>query len=270
MKLRTLLLLGFSVLFALAAVWLANTMLESRLAVREQAEDVTEVMVAALPIPFGRTIEERHLRAVSLPRNATPADSFANVGELIGKVATAEILEGDVVRRARVSEHLGGSTLAALIEPNKRALTVRVNDVIGVGGFLLPGNRVDVLAARSGNSDVAQVRTVLENLRVLAVDQTVSTNKTDPVLVRAVTLEMTLEEAEKLFKAETEGRLQLALRNPLDDSRLAVEPPPSAPAPAVAAPTPPKAAPVVRRSVPAPVQITIIRGTSIERQGLQR
>lgn len=110
----------------------------------------------------------------------------------MGKIATFSMLRGDILRGARLAEHLGGSTLASLIEPTKRAISVRVDDVVGVGGFLLPGNRVDVLATRqTGNTGDAESKTILEDLRVLAVDQTASTDKTQPVVVRAVTLEMT-------------------------------------------------------------------------------
>lgn len=105
-----------------------------------------------------------------------------------------------------------------MIATDKRAISVRVDDVVGVGGFLLPGNRVDVLATKrtdgSGNNAVS--KTILENLRVLAVDQTAGTDKTQPVVVRAVTLEMTTAEAETLVTAQTEGKLQLTLRNPLN------------------------------------------------------
>lgn len=137
--------------------------------------------------------------------------------------------------------------------------------MVGVGGFLLPGNRVDVLATRQsdGSSNQAESTTILQNLRVLAVDQTAGTDKTQPVVVRAVTLEMSAKEAEVLVKAQSEGKLQLALRNPLDAQK---------PAPVVAAAEPVKAAPPVIKPQPKPVlnrgsgggAITIIRGTEVE------
>ncbi|MNC31454.1 hypothetical protein D3C75_797760 [compost metagenome] len=170
------------------------------------------------------------------------------------------------MRGARLSEHLGGSTLASLIAPDKRAISVRVDDVVGVGGFLLPGNRVDVLATKTTNagSNSATSRTILENLRVLAVDQTAGTDKTQPVVVRAVTLEMSVAEAEALVTAQTEGKLQLALRNPLNLEKKspAVAPAtpfaPAAPAMAVATAEAPKR--VVQRSSGEGGGITVIRG----------
>jgi pilus assembly protein CpaB len=138
-----------------------------------------------------------------------------------------------------------------------------VDDVVGVGGFLLPGNRVDVLATKrtdgSGNNAVS--KTILENLRVLAVDQTAGTDKTQPVVVRAVTLEMTTAEAETLVTAQTEGKLQLTLRNPLNAEKkiAAVAPAPVAPVMAMAAAPAPKR--VVRRgNGEGGGAVTIIRG----------
>jgi pilus assembly protein CpaB len=164
-----------------------------------------------------------------------------------------------------LAEHLGGSTLASLIDKDKRAISVRVDDVVGVGGFLLPGNRVDVLATKKvGNNSNAVSETILEDLRVLAVDQTASTDKTQPVVVRAVTLEMTGEEAEILVKAQTEGKLQLALRNPLDNQKKPLPPVEEAVA-MVEAPAPkPVPKPVVRRSGGGGSGVTIIRGIDVE------
>jgi pilus assembly protein CpaB len=190
-----------------------------------------------------------------------PDDAFDASEKTVGKIATFDILRGDIVRGARLSEHLGGSTLASLIAPDKRAISVRVDDVVGVGGFLLPGNRVDVLATKTTNagSNSATSRTILENLRVLAVDQTAGTDKTQPVVVRAVTLEMSVAEAEALVTAQTEGKLQLALRNPLNLDKKTAAVAPVAPAVAVAAVAEPK--PVVPRyRGEGGGAITVIRG----------
>jgi len=267
MSSRTLLLITLSVLFGLLAAWMANTWLAARLNASGNP-DLDNVVVAALEIPFGQAIEARHVKLVQMPEGAAPGDAFDTVDKVVGRIATLTFLPGDVLRSARLAEHLGGSTLASLIEPSKRAISVRVDDVVGVGGFLLPGNRVDVLVAksRSGGSQ-AEAETILENLRVLAVDQTASTDKTQPVVVRAVTLEMTPEEAEKLVRAQSEGRLQLALRNPLDEHKAL---PKAAPEVAPAAAPAPAPVPVVRRSAPPAAQITIIRGTAVETLSIQR
>lgn len=260
---RTLTLIGLSLLLGLGAAWLANSWLSSRLDVKPD-DNLQSVVVASLAIPFGQMVEAQHVTLVRLPKGTVPEDSFDAIEKVVGKIATFDMLRGDILRGARLAEHLGGSTLASLIEKDKRAITVRVDDVVGVGGFLLPGNRVDVLATkRGGGRDEAQAKTILEDLRVLAVDQTASTDKTQPVVVRAVTLEMTPAEAETLVKAKTEGSLQLALRNPLDNEKKPEVPPVAAAAPL----PPPVPRPVVRRSAgsaPNWGAVTIIRGTAME------
>ena len=253
---RTLTLIILSLLLGVGAVWMANNWLSARLDAGPD-DHSQNVAVATTEIPFGQMVEAQHVMLVRMPRGTVPDDSFETTEAVIGKIATFGMLRGDVLRSARLAEHLGGSTLASLIATDKRAVSVRVDDVVGVGGFLLPGNRVDVLATkRKGNGDEAEAKTILEDLRVLAVDQTASTDKTQPVVVRAVTLEMGSEEAEVLVKAMTEGRLQLALRNPLDNQKKPVA---AAPMAAVA----PAPKPVVRRRAPVDVGVTIIRGTQI-------
>ena len=150
--------------------------------------------------------------------------------------------------------------MAALVADAMRAVTIRVDDVVGVAGFLLPGNRVDVLASRlDTRTRRATTETILKNLKVLAVDQTAATQDSDPVIVRAVTLEMTPTQSETLVKAKEEGTIQLTLRNPGDRQELAEIPPPPALAPR----------PVVRRApratAPSDTPVIIIRGTSMER-----
>ena len=179
--------------------------------------------------------------------------------------------ELNAARRAR---RPAGAGATALLDPGAWNIDDFVDDVVGVGGFLLPGNRVDVLATKkAGNNNEAESKTILEDLRVLAVDQTASTDKTQPVVVRAVTLEMSSAEAEVLVKAQTEGKLQLALRNPLNNQKKpeAVSKPAAvaeAPAP-VAAVAPAPAKPVVRRSGGTGVGVTIIRGTEVEATKVQ-
>ena len=111
-----------------------------------------------------------------------------DVAEIEGWIATSEIIEGELLMKGRFVEHLAGSTLAAMVAPNKRAVSVRVNDVAGVAGFLLPGNFVDVLGTRlERGSRRAVTSTIIQNVKVLAVDQTARTDDdNEPVVVRAV------------------------------------------------------------------------------------
>ncbi|SEB57821.1 pilus assembly protein CpaB [Pseudomonas saponiphila] len=262
MSSRTFTLIALSLILGLGAAWMANNWLNARLNVGPD-DNQRNVVVATVEIAFGQMVEAQQVGVVRMPKDAVPDDAFDSTDKVVGKIATFSMLRGDILRAARLAEHLGGSTLASLIEPDKRAISVRVDDVVGVGGFLLPGNRVDVLATRqTGNDGNAESKTILEDLRVLAVDQTASTDKTQPVVVRAVTLEMTPVQAEVLVKGMTAGKLQLALRNPLDNNKrpLPVEPVAmvqEAPAPVVSKPL------VHRRAAPEAAGITVIRGVEV-------
>lgn len=247
---RSIMLLVVSVGFGLAAAWMArNWLADYAQPAQASAPDTVPVVVAALDIPFGQRIDEAHLRVIQWPKENAPKEIFNTSGDVLGKVASQRIVEGEVVVKSRVVEQLSGSTLAAIISPDKRALTVRVNDVIGVAGFLLPGNRVDVLATRKDNKR-ADTRTLLKDLKVLAVDQTASPEKDKPIVVRAVTLEVDPKQAEKLVEATAEGPVQLALRNPVTEEM-------PEPAPAKKA--------VARRSAPRQdPTVTVIRGTNVD------
>lgn len=258
-KRRGIILIVLSLIMGVGAAWTANRWVAAQVAAGDAA-DGTHVVAAAMEIPYGTKVESRHLKYVEIPEGVAPSGSYTRTEDVEGRVATIGIARGEILIADRFAAHETGSTLAALVSSNMRALTVRVNDVIGVAGFLLPGNRVDVLSSRKSMDRRAVTETILRNIRVLAVDQTASTEKNEPVIVRAVTLEMTPEQAEILVKARTEGEIQLTLRNPLDN--LEPEPEPE-PAPVVA----PK--PVVVRQQPAPPRdrsttVTVIRGTKVD------
>jgi pilus assembly protein CpaB len=201
-----------------------------------------------------------------MPAEYVPAGSFSSIEEVVDRVTVQPIVAGEILMSARFVNADDGSTLAPLITEKMRAVTVRVDDVIGVAGFLLPGNKVDVLSSRLEQNQRAVSETILRNIKVLAVDQTAAAEKNEPVIVRAVTLEVSPDDAEILVKSREEGSIQLTLRNPLDDEDevVAEETPPPAP---VAAPAPqPAAAPAPRRVAPAPSRafpVTIIRGTAV-------
>ena len=243
------------------AAWAANNWVQKRLGPTAETEVATDaVVVAALDIPYGTKVAGRHLKILAFPKGTAPPQAFREREDVQDMVATANILSGEILMRDRFAAHETGSTLAALVSKAMRAVTIRVDDVVGVAGFLLPGNRVDVLATRlDSRTRRATTETILKNLKVLAVDQTAATQDSDPVIVRAVTLEMTPAQTETLVKAKEEGTIQLTLRNPGERYELAEIPPPPVPAPR----------PVVRRAprvaAPADVPITIIRGTNVER-----
>lgn len=247
---KALFLLLLSIGVGTGAAFYAKNWLQAQQGnVAQSADNTTDVLVAAREIPYGQVIEESHLRVVAWPKEALPEGIYTAKEDVVGKIINQTALAGDLMLQARVVEKLEGSRLSALIAPNKRAITVRVDDVNGVAGFLLPGNRVDVLATRLVDRR-ATTKTLLQDIKVLAIDQKASPDKDDPVVVRAVTLEADLEQAEKLTGATAEGKIQLVLRNPDDRAVVREEVP-------VARETT-RVAPRDTRQ-----DITIIRGTSV-------
>jgi pilus assembly protein CpaB len=254
-KKRGLVLVALSVIMSVAAAWVANNWIEGNVAINEEVQNTSaQVATAAIRIPYGTKVDARHIKMVNMPKESTPVSAYTAIEEVEGKVATAEILAGELLLSQRFVDHATGSTLAALVEEKKRALTIRVDDVIGVAGFLLPGNYVDVLASRMENKTRRAVtETILTKVKVLAVDQTARTEENDPVVVRAVTLEVTPKQAEILVKRKEEGSIQLTLRNPLEEMVVKAEPAPK------------KVVRRVRRAPKRDTEITIIRGTKVNK-----
>ena len=260
-KRRGLILIVLSLIMGTAAAYTANRWVSSQV-LHEDTDHRSHVVAAAMAIPYGTKVESRHLKYVEIPNDAAPAGIFTTIEDVEGMVSTTPVNRGEILIAERFANHESGSTLAALVGENMRALTVRVNDVIGVAGFLLPGNRVDVLSSRRDGNRRAVTETILQNIKVLAVDQTATTEQNEPVIVRAVTLEMTPNQAEVLVKARTEGEIQLTLRNPLEV--VAAADPEPEPEPEVK----PQPKPVVSKPRPRRVNrsetVTIIRGTKVD------
>ena len=260
-------LIVVSLLLAVGAAWVANRWLIGQREQPEASPDTVPVAAAAIDIPFGTKVEARHVVVIPMLKETAPEGVFPTAAAVEGKVARSFILKGEILLAGRFADEGDGSILATAVADNMRAVSVRVNDVVGVAGFLLPGNRVDVVAAyREGQETRSE--TVIQNVKVLAVDQTASTDKNEPVVVRAVTLEVTPADAEKLVLAEQRGTIQLALRNPHDEE---VAMPVAAPAPAAAptpAPAPVRVAkPRVKKGPPPPSQdVTVIRGTDVGKE----
>ena len=236
------------------AAFVANEWVVARVMPGDAAEDDSaRVVAAAVPIPFATKVEERHVKLVEIPEGLTPDGFFKTIEEVVGKVSTTKISRGEILVTERFRAHAAGSTLAALVDENMRAVTVRVDDVVGVAGFLLPGNTVDVLASRKIPNQRAITETILRNIKVLAVDQQATAEENEPVIVRAVTLEMLPKQAEALFRARTEGTIQLTLRNPLEPEYVPPEPPPKKQV---------ARRPAAKRPPPS-AEVTVIRGTTV-------
>ncbi len=250
MKLRSFSILTLALLLSAGAAWFANRWIQLQVTPVSAGDNPTAfIVVAAQAIPMGQKIVDTHLELAAWPADRIPEGTFTEIEPVNGQVALQTIYEGEAILEKRIAKHSKGSTLSAIISKSKRAVSVRVDDIIGVAGFVLPGNTVDVMATQKRGKNNISVKTVLQNVNVLAVDQTTG-DKDTPVVVRAVTLELDPDEAEELVKARSEGTIQLALRNSLDSE---VYKPPVQAAPKAR----PKPKPKRRRYV------TIIRGTTV-------
>jgi pilus assembly protein CpaB len=189
----------------------------------EQNSGYKQVLLAKVHLPIGTRIEATNLRQVPWPNKLLPEGHFSDVEELVGRVIKVEAFPGDVIIESKLAPVGSEGGFSSIIPPGMRALTVEVNTFVGVGGFILPNTRVDVLVTVPSYTDKeeASTRIILENIKVLAVDQTFQRKGDDPVTVQTVTLLVTPEQAEKLVLASTEGKLQLTLRNDSDNAQMA-------------------------------------------------
>lgn len=265
---RSLIMIFVSLALATAAALLASNWMLDRAKLAQTNRPVTQgLMVAARDLSAGTRLEPTDVSSMQVLVTDRPMGSFIAIDEVAGQIVNTNLRAGELILASRLSEDVEGSALAALLSPNMRAVTVRVDDVVGVAGFILPGNHVDVISTREeGRQTVAN--TFLSNIRVLAVDQQASADPTKPQVVRAVTLEVTPQGAESIARARHQGQLQLSLRHPRDEEPVSTElrmaeaadvtaPPPSA-APAVASPAP-------RRE--ASDRVEVLRGTHRSRSG---
>lgn len=221
----SLLLLIAGVIVALLAGAGTFVWLQKRAAIQNRAVVTRSVVVAATDIPWGKVLDAAQVKTVSFLKTSLPQGSFSEPSDVIGRTLLYPVKEGEPLfdsQLAPTSVKTGG--VSALISPNKRAMAVSVDKVIGVSGFINPGSHVDVLVtiSRQSGDEGRQLpvvtKTVLENVRVLAVGtETERIGKPDkPGSVDVITLEVTPGEGEKLALAATEGKVMLALRNPAD------------------------------------------------------
>lgn len=181
----------------------------------------TKVVVAAVDIELGSKVNPQMLTVVEWPQTSVPEGAFRDVKDVQDRVVKVGLMRGDAVLDRKLAPAGTQGGLSAVIAEGKRAMTVRVNDVVGVAGFALPGNYVDVMInaqqdRAGGQQSQAISMTVLEQVLVLAVAQEAGRDDTKPRVVSAVTLEVTPGQAEKLDLARSVGTLSLVLRNQLD------------------------------------------------------
>ena len=224
MNKRFIIMITIALLCATLAAWIANRWIQNKGVAPTEISN--PIIVAATEIPFGTKLDESHIKTIQWRSSDLPDGVFTKNEDVLGKIAKNQFFPGEIITEQRVAEHLEGSALASLIAVNSRAVSIRVNDVVGVAGFIQPGNKVDILSTvmlRQGSKQKAITKTILTNIKVLAVDQDVSPDKQKPTVVRAVTLELTPKQAEKIVAAMQEGKIQLTLRNPMDNIEPAEE-----------------------------------------------
>jgi pilus assembly protein CpaB len=226
-----------------------------------------EVVVAAMPLQVGARLDSSNLRMISWPSDDPVPGMFTRMADCTNRALITPVAENEPILEAKLAPVGAGAGLPATIPQGMRAVSVAVNEVVGVAGFVIPGTMVDVLVTgqRPGANDNV-TRTILENIPVLAAGQKIEQDREGkPQTVAVITLLVTPEDAAKLTMASTEGKIQLALRNTIDTKT--VNPPPVLEAALFSGLEP---APVhsghkvVRKGPPPPYVVEVITGTKRE------
>jgi len=204
---------------ALAAGFLASVYVYKNLSLKNgvSSDSGAEVMVAANDMQVGARVEERDIKVIKIPSSDLPPGAPRKKADVIGRGVTIPISKGEFILPNRLAGENAGAGLPSLIPPGMRAVSVRVNEVVSVAGFVTPGTRVDVLLTGAPAGSEQQTSTVLQNVEVLASGHTLERTSTGEAQNTAViTLLVTPDDAQRLTLASSEGHIQLALRNPLD------------------------------------------------------
>ncbi|PWT80267.1 MAG: Flp pilus assembly protein CpaB [Acidobacteria bacterium] len=215
---RFFVVLAGALLFGLLAAVTVSRYLSSAQA---YSKDLRRVAVAKVAIPIGTKIIAEQVMVVPFPKESTPDGSFETTDKLVGRVAVVNIAAREPITEARLAPEGTAGGLSAVIPEGYRAMTVKVDDVVGISGFIMPGTLVDVVVVidpgdRGQTDPISKI--VLQNIKVLANGQNIDKpdNSREANSVKAVTLQVTPEQAEKLALASTEGKLQLVMRNSID------------------------------------------------------
>ncbi|MCP3729537.1 Flp pilus assembly protein CpaB [Sphingomonas sp. MG17] len=290
MRSQSIIILAIAVVIGLAAVFLANSYLGRVEQTQAQtAQGTRKVAVARVPIDFGAQITPDKVKLIDWPAESIPAGAFHSIEQLLpmgkARVALRPMLTDEPILRPKLAGEGGRATISAVLKPGMRAAAVRVNDVAGVAGFVLPGDVVDVLVTRSpadmsgGGGQITDV--LLQKVRVIAIDQDANDNTDKPVIGKTATLEVTQLDSQKLALAQQVGTLSLVLGTVAGDTNPSVETVSvedlrdgafvggySAPRPVAfrpsgpASPPPPRAAaPRQRAAAPLGSEIQVVRGT---------
>jgi pilus assembly protein CpaB len=263
-----------------AAAFLARDWLASHAGAPVAQAPSTTVVIASTALGFGAPITPDSVTEVAWPADLVPDGAFTTVKDMLKdgrRVVVSPLSKTEPVLRSKVTEPGQRGSLSALIEEGKRAVTVSVDDVRGVAGFIFPGDYVDVVLTRTtGNDQQSYSEVILQHVKVLAIDQLAGNQQEKPTIAKAVTVELTAEQSLKVLLATNVGRLSLILRQTAENelgpkqrvtesdlftAEAAPTPAPPPPAPAPAAAPAPVAEPVKE---PLTKTVTIVRGTKPE------
>ena len=222
MRASTIVMIGFAVVFGLLAVFIAQVWLNNQANMRAKNLDANRpqmtsqtVVVAKQALRFGTELNASMLQEVPWPSNALPSGTYAKIQDIVSggrRVVLSAIEANEPVLALKITGPGQRATLSALVKPGMKAVTIRVNDVEGVGGFVLPGDHVDVVLTRQVEKGNATTQVVLQNTRVLAVDQTADERAAKATVAKSITLEVDTIDAQKLWLASSVGSLSLLLR----------------------------------------------------------
>jgi pilus assembly protein CpaB len=267
-KYGALIALGVAIIFGVLAVFLANKWMTSqvpevRTEVKEQLS-VADVVIAAQDIPIGTPLSYKVLTTAKWPRANVPMGAYNEITEdLVKRVVVSKLSAGQPLLKAELAEAGSGAGLVAMIPRGTRAMSIRVDEVIGVAGFILPGTYVDVIHVDTEKTkDVSAI--ILEKIQVLAIAQEAETEEAGgkAKIVRTVTLLLTPEEATLLALKTRRGSIHLLLRSPLEEKAEKVVAAPKPAGKKISRPKPvPVLTPRVSQAVPAPYSVKIIRGS---------
>jgi len=220
LRASTIVMIGFAVVFGLLAVFIAQVWLNNQASkqakhIEAPAVPMQTIVVAKQPLRFGTELTAAVLKEIPWPEASMPTGAFHKISDVLQggrRVVLTAIEPDEPVLSLKITGAGQRATLSALVKPGMKAVTIRVNDVEGVGGFVLPGDRVDVVLTRQIDKGSATTEVVLQNTRVLAVDQVADERAAKAAVAKSVTLEVSTVEAQKVWLASSVGNLSLLLR----------------------------------------------------------
>lgn len=222
MRTSTIVMIAFAVVFGLLAVFIAQSWLNSQTEMRMKSLEANKkpiatstVVVAGKPLRFGNELSSGTMREIPWPQDSIPAGAFATIADLTKagrRIVLSPIEANEPILGWKVTGPGQRATLSAMLRDGLKAVTIRVNDVEGVAGFVLPGDYVDVALTRQNEKTAATSDVILQSVRVLAIDQTADERTDKPAVAKAVTLEVDTVGAQKISLAASIGTMSLILR----------------------------------------------------------